>query len=69
MLVCEDKYEAEVGIASADLGIIHVPSGLQFLDMERNSRATETNQQSHTQVCRQSEYHMICIPKDIRNKL
>ena len=57
MLVCEDKYEAdkyeaELGIASADLGMAHVPNGLQFLDIERNGRGTETNGQSHTQVRR-----------------
>jgi len=39
VIVCEDAYEAEVGMASADLGIAHMPSGVQFLDVKKNSNS------------------------------
>jgi len=42
VLASKDKYEAEVGKGSANLGFAPMPNGLHFLDMERNSgSATE----------------------------
>jgi len=41
VLASKDKYEAEVGKGSANLGFAPMPNGLHFLDMERNSGSTD----------------------------
>jgi len=53
VLASKDKYEAEVGKGSANLGFAPMPNGLHFFDMERNSGSDRMDNfgRFHNQVC------------------
>jgi len=58
VLVCDDKYNAELGVANNDPDVTHAPNSLQFVDMESNGSAQQ-NGQSQSEVCRQSALYFV----------
>ena len=64
VLMCADTYEAKISdeflestrasfsTRSSDLPVAQMPSGVHFLDVEKNGRGAEQKGTSHRQVCR-----------------
>jgi len=64
VLVCADTYEAKISdeflestrasfsTRSTDLPVAQMPSGVHFLDVEKNGRGTEQKEKSHSQLLR-----------------
>ena len=57
VLVCEDKYEAEIGDAflkstRAPFSTRSIDLPVAQMDVEKNGRGTEQNEESHSQVCK-----------------